>query len=290
MSKPLLSIAMPVFNAGMFLRDAVLSIIHQTVDNWELLIIDDGSTDNSIDSIKDLLNDRIRIFRDGANKGLAVRLNEAVNLAQGKFIARMDQDDISYPGRLEKQLHALAEDQSLDLVATRAIKINEQNQAMGLFPYRLTHKEICAQPWKGFYFPHPTWLGRKEWFLKNPYKIPGPYFCEDQELLLRTYADSRFFTLNEILFGYRIREKVNPEKLRKTRQALLKIQLDFFRKNHQYKFFALALLAFAGRIGQDFIKFSPNAISLKYPTENMTQETIDNWQKIIDKLSTETGF
>lgn len=290
MPEPILSIVMPVFNAGTFLRVAVLSVIHQTFRDWELLIIDDGSSDNSIESISDLKDNRIRFFRDGANKGLAARLNEAVKLAQGQFIARMDQDDISYPDRLRKQLQALSEDKSLDLIATRAIKINENNQVTGLFPFRLTHKDICETPWKGFYFPHPTWMGKKEWFVKNPYKIPGPYFCEDQELLLRSYTSSRFHTLDEILFGYRIREKINPEKLKKTRWALFKIQSDFFWKNHQYHFLALAFVAFIGRRWQDFMMLSKDTPSLKDPSEAINKKISDDWQKVIDQLSKGTGW
>ena len=92
---PLLSVGMPIFNAGKHLRLAVLSIIHQTFSSWELLIFDDGSTDNALESLSDLKDPRIRIFSDGLNKGLAVRLNEAIDMARGHYFARMDQDDVS---------------------------------------------------------------------------------------------------------------------------------------------------------------------------------------------------
>ena len=96
-SSPLITVGMPIYNAGEVLRPAVLSIINQSYFNWELIIIDDGSTDNSLEYIQDILDPRIKIVNDGLNKGLAARLNEIMDLGRGVYFARMDQDDISYP-------------------------------------------------------------------------------------------------------------------------------------------------------------------------------------------------
>src|SRR6266481_7466016 len=139
---PLVTVAMPVYNAGRYLRLAVLSIVKQTFTDWELLIIDDGSTDNALQDIIDIDDVRIRILRDGVNKGLAARLNECIDLARGKYIARMDQDDVSYPERFECQIDALKNDPLLDMVAARALAISSDDQAIGLFSYIRTHKEI----------------------------------------------------------------------------------------------------------------------------------------------------
>lgn len=127
---PLVTVAMPVYNAGKYLRLAVLSIVRQTFTNWELLVIDDGSTDNALQDIADIDDARIRIFRDGGNRGLAARLNEAADMARGRYLARMDQDDVSYPERFARQLAALQNDPELDLVATRAITIDENDHAI----------------------------------------------------------------------------------------------------------------------------------------------------------------
>src|SRR6266498_5557216 len=67
----------------------------------------------------------------------------------------------------------------------------------------ISHVEICARPWNGFYLPHPTWMGRIEWFRRHRYTIPDVVRAEDQDLLLRTYDSSRFACVDEILFGYR---------------------------------------------------------------------------------------
>ena len=104
---PLVSIVTCVYNAGEYLRPSVLSIVNQTYRNLDIIIVDDGSTDDSLDTITDLLDDsRIRVFRQ-ANAGRSVALNRALDLVQGEFYAIQDQDDISDPTRIQKQLEAM---------------------------------------------------------------------------------------------------------------------------------------------------------------------------------------
>ena len=284
---PLVTVAMPVYNAGKYLRLAVLSIIRQTFTDWELLIIDDGSTDSALQDIADIDDARIKIFRDGMNRGLAARLNEAADMARGRYLARMDQDDVSYPERFARQIAALQNNPELDLVATRAIVINENDQATGLFPYAIFHKEICARPWRGFYLPHPTWMGRIEWFRKHRYTVPGPYFCEDQELLLRSYRDSRLGTMDEILFAYRIRDKVDWRKLAKTRRAVFVTQWRHFVGLGQWRFALLAAAAFVAKLSSDLLKRMREGTF--QPGRNIVDNAIvSEWHKILDGLATES--
>ena len=252
-SIPSVTVALPVYNAGKYLRPAVFSIINQTFKNWELLVIDDGSTDSAIQELAGLNDRRIKIFRDGQNRGLAVRLNEAINMAKGSYFARMDSDDISYPERLARQLEMLHCDSTLDVVATRAITIDENDNATGLFPCAISHEEICARPWRGFYLPHPTWMGRIEWFRKHRYTVPAPYFCEDQELLLRTYLTSRFGTVDEILFGYRIRSEVDWGKLAGTRRAIFGFQMMYFFSKHRWHLLLYAAIAYVIKLLRDLL-------------------------------------
>lgn len=258
---PVVTVAMPIYNAGKYLRQAVISIVEQTFADWELLIIDDGSTDNAIENIADIHDSRIQILKDGKNKGLAARLNEAIDLARGRYLARMDQDDVSYPERFMRQVASLEAAPQIDLLATRAITIDESDCVTGMFPYRRSHNEICAHPWRGFYLPHPTWMGRIEWFRKHRYAEPAPYFCEDQELLLRSYRTSRFATLDEILFAYRIRRKVNLEKLSRTRRTVKKIQTQYFLQTRQWHFLLFAQLVLGGRMAMDRLMLMAPSLS-----------------------------
>ena len=104
---PLVSIGISVYNCQATIGSAFRSILNQTYENWELILIDDGSQDDTLTIIKQFNDDRIRIYSDGRNRGLPGRLNEAVALSQGKYFARMDGDDICYPTRLASQVDFL---------------------------------------------------------------------------------------------------------------------------------------------------------------------------------------
>jgi glycosyltransferase involved in cell wall biosynthesis len=252
--RPLVTVAMPVFNAGAYLLPAVMSIVQQTFGNWELLVIDDGSSDGAVESIRNIDDPRIVIVHDGMNKGLAARLNEAIDAARGRYLARMDQDDIAYPERLARQVAALDQDSTLDLVATCCVAIDPDDELVGALPRALTHDEICAKPWLGFYLPHPTWMGRIEWFRGHRYATPGPYFCEDQELLLRSFRTSRFATIPETLFAYRVRRRINWSKSVRTRRTLFGLQLRHFSLERRFGLVLLATIAFMLRFAMDSLR------------------------------------
>ncbi len=199
---PIVSIVLPVYNAGAVLSQALASIYHQTFREWELILIDDGSTDGCMAGFSPP-DARVRVVQDGKNEGLAARLNQGIDLARGRYLARMDQDDIAYPGRLATQVKFLEEHPEVDLVATRALLFRNDGSVIGLTPFRRTHEEICAAPWRGFFLPHPTWMGRIEWFRRHRYRIPEVVRAEDQDLLLRSYRTSRFACLPQVLLGYR---------------------------------------------------------------------------------------
>lgn len=252
--KPLVSVVMPVFNGEDHLRKAVDSILRQSMDDFELIIVDDGSTDRSRLILSSYTDSRIRIIENGCNIGLAASLNKGVEAARGIFIARMDSDDVSYPERLARQVEVLLNEPTLDLVATRAITIDDKNQISGFFPWAVNHEDICSRPWFGFYFPHPTWMGRIEWFRNHRYKVPASYRCEDQELLLHSYRDSRFATLDEVLFAYRVPVKTDWQKLATTRCAVFVMQWRYFLGQGEWSFALLAATVFVVKVGSDLLR------------------------------------
>ena len=283
---PLVTVAMPIFNAGSYLRLAVLSIVRQTFADWELLIIDDGSTDNALQDIADIRDHRIRILRDGENKGLAARLNEAIDLARGSYFARMDQDDVSYPDRFARQIEALERDPQLDLVAARAVTIAGDHRLTGILPASM-QKEISTKPWRGFYLPHPTWMGRIEWFRKYRYAEPGPYFCEDQELLLRSHEESRFGIIDQPLLAYRIRENTPWRKLIKTRLTILPVQLRHFLPKGQLFFTLMAILTFIGRLVLDVLR---PFLGITYPIARIRgEEAFQKWRNVLNNIQEGVG-
>ena len=284
-SPPLLTVAMPIFNAGHYLRLAALSIVHQSFNDWELLIFDDGSTDNAVQSLDDINDSRIRVINDGLNKGLAARLNQAIDMARGQYFARMDQDDVSYPERFAKQLALLQRNSALDVVAASAITISDDNEMTGFLPCPVSHEAICARPWQGFFFAHPTWMGKIVWFRKFRYAIPGPYFCEDQELLLRCYNKSRFGATAEILFAYRVREKRNLPRVLKTRWTFFQIQKHHFIHAGQLTCAVLSGLVYLALISRDlWWELRQKIFSSKRDLSIALKVERSDWQKVLDGI------
>jgi glycosyltransferase involved in cell wall biosynthesis len=202
MAEPLVTVAMSALNAAGTIGLAVRSIVEQSYASWELIVIDDGSTDATPEVVAAFADERIRLVRDGRNLGLAVRLNQAIAAARGKYVARMDADDVAYPERLGRQVAFLEAYPDVDLVGSSAMVFAGNGSAIGVFPVELDHERICARPHLGFRLPHPSWVGRREWFARFGYRESARR-AQDQDLLLRAHRASRFANLPDILLGYR---------------------------------------------------------------------------------------
>ena len=214
--RPLLTIALPVYNGAATLDLAIRSILQQSFPNWEMIILDDASTDDSRAVMRSFQDPRIRLVEGDKNIGLSARLNMAVDMAEGSYFARMDQDDISFPDRLEKQLDYLQQHPGIDLLATSTIPFRGDGEALGRLPVASEHEQICARPWNGFHLPHPTWMGKTDWFRQYHYESVADG-AEDQQLLLRTYRESRFACLQEPLLAYREGDRPLRKMLRARR-------------------------------------------------------------------------
>lgn len=286
------TIALPVFNGGKVLALAVESILAQTYQDWELLILDDGSTDGAVQKLHCLRDTRIKVVFDGTNKGLAHRLNQAIDLARGRYFARMDHDDICHPERFFRQVIFLERHPEVDLLATQCITIDEQERLNGTLPSAINHESICRRPWHGFYMPHPTWLGRIEWFRRNPYKEPASYCCEDQEVLLRAHMSSCYHTLPEHLLAYRVRSHTHWQKLLSTHAAMLRMQNAYFLSRAQWADAILSTFMALARIGRDGWR------ELRYRLLSSTKthwgvmpppEERYHWELLISALKAETS-
>lgn len=198
----LISVGMAVFNCEKTLESSIKSIIWQTYENWELILINDGSDDATLHIAQQFQDPRIKVTSDEKRKGLAYRLNQAISLSSGQYFARMDGDDIAHPRRFEAQLDFLISNPNYDLVGSRVILFNNKKEILGCHPYRKTHQEICSNPYLGFYLPHPSWMGKITWFRKYQYNITF-LKCQDQELLVRSYRQSLFFSLEQPYLAYR---------------------------------------------------------------------------------------
>jgi len=239
-SDPEVSIGMPVRNCESTIAAAIRSIVHQTYTRWELLVLDDGSSDRTLEAVCGLRDPRIRIVRDGLHAGLPTRLNQAVQLSRAKYFARMDGDDVCFPDRLQRQIDYLESHPGVDLLATGVVVFRGDGFVLGQRRCPASHEEICRRPWSSFPMPHPTWMGRTEWFRNHPYD-PRVVRAEDQELLLRTCRQSRFAGLEEALLGYR-EERLRWGRISRGRMNYVEAGLrQFFREREWGNAVALAL-------------------------------------------------
>jgi len=199
---PLLTIGLPTYNPGPFLKPALLSIFAQSFQDWELIIVDDGSDDGSTELLFSINDSRVRLLKCGPKHGLAARLNQIVKAARAPYIARMDADDMSDDTRLDKQLNFLRDHPDVDVVGCGLAILDCCGQPSGLRSFPADHATICADPLRGIQLAHPTVVGKSEWFRNHPYNEENRS-CEDWELWLNTYETSHFANLCEPLYYYR---------------------------------------------------------------------------------------
>lgn len=198
-SRPVVSIGLPFLSPGSLVVEAVQSIFAQTSTDWELIAVDDGSTDRSADLLRRIDDPRVKLISDGHNLGLPTRLNQIAEMSSGKYLARMDADDIMHPDRLERQVRFLETHPNLDVVATGCFVLDCEGNVVGVrIGTKPSHHDVFK--WGGYL--HPSILAKREWFLCNKYSANYPR-AEDRELFVRTASSSTFAVIRDPLYYYR---------------------------------------------------------------------------------------
>jgi glycosyltransferase involved in cell wall biosynthesis len=183
MTKPAVSVLMPVFNGEATIGASIESILGQTATNFEVLVVDDGSTDRTAEIVASYADPRIRYIRNAENLGISRSLNLGIELAEARWIARMDADDIALPQRLERQLRAVGQNPSWDVCGSFTIKVAPDGSRLRRGNVRpRTVRRSWA--WLPSPFGHATVFIRTEVARNNPYSEDALY-CEDYELFLR---------------------------------------------------------------------------------------------------------
>lgn len=159
MNEPLVTVLMSVYNGEKYLREAIESILNQTYRNIEFLILNDASTDTSAEIIQSYNDTRIRFLSNTENIKLTASLNKGIDLARGKYIARMDADDVSLPERIAKQVVFMEQRPQVGLCGTYVQNIGMNDPYVP--PYKTTHDEIKFKLFFETHFPHPAAMLRK---------------------------------------------------------------------------------------------------------------------------------
>ncbi len=204
---PLVSVLIPVYNAQKYLQTAIKSILNQSFRDFEIIAIDDGSSDDSFKILKNLAkkDKRIRVFQNDGNHNIAFTLNRAVKLARGKYLARMDGDDIAIHNRLKRQVRYLNQHPNTVVVGSNCHTIDQDNNLLGQKRFPLSNVDIRSVLFLINPMQHPTMMINKTllpknfaWYNEN---LPP---AEDLDLLFRLATYGNVHNLRKPLLFYRL--------------------------------------------------------------------------------------
>jgi glycosyltransferase involved in cell wall biosynthesis len=194
---------MPVRNAERFVTQAVQSILHQTLKEFELIIIDDGSTDNTPQLLEQIHSKHIRVYTQ-KKSGISDALNQGLSLANGKYIARMDADDVSLPGRLQKQVEVMESQPEIGLVGSVVVVIDDAGKTWGIQPLESTDVGIRWTSLLKSPFVHPTVMVRKACLDNHGLKYGSLPYAEDYGLWIQLLRYTKGINIGEPLVLYRV--------------------------------------------------------------------------------------
>jgi glycosyltransferase involved in cell wall biosynthesis len=216
---------MPVYNAEQYVGEAVRSISRQTFRDFELIVIDDGSTDRSPEILQSLANQdsRIAIHRQ-PNSGVGPSLNFGCSLARGAYVARMDADDISLPRRFEKQVAFLDAHSDVGVLGTWIQDVGQNGEAGPIWPLPTTAATIQWFLMFGNCLAHPTVMMRTDVIKRLQYN-PAAAHVEDYDLWIRASRVTNLANIPEVLLKYRVlTHSTSSRHLSVQQQQALKLQ------------------------------------------------------------------
>ncbi len=235
---PLISVLLPTYNCDKYINECIDSILCQTYANFELLIIDDCSTDNTVNLIKEYQDQRIKLVVKEKNSGYTDSLNWGIENAKGKYIARMDGDDVCMPTRFEEQVAFLEVNLNVILCGT-AIQIIGTSTVLR---HPSNHDAIKVKLCFSSSFYHPSVMGRIEVFRANLYnKKYEP--AEDYDLWTRLAFQGKLANLEKILLLYRVHDNQvsNERKTTQDNNSLL-CKLNMFSDFELENYFESTLI------------------------------------------------
>ncbi|OYU27327.1 MAG: hypothetical protein CFE41_11655 [Burkholderiales bacterium PBB2] len=201
---PVVSVVMPVFNGAAFLAQAIDSVLAQTFENFELLVIDDGSSDESAAIAEAYTDPRLKLLRNDGNKGLPLTRNRGVELARGEFVAFLDSDDIALPQRLERQLAYFKEHPALVGLGASVVNTDARGAVISGTMACPGSPAFCqAMLLFRTYFHTSTFMARRQALLAHPFDLEIG-LAEDYDVYLRMSKAGEVMNLTDVLVQYRV--------------------------------------------------------------------------------------
>lgn len=241
MDQPLVSVIMPAYNAEKYIAEAIESVINQSYTNWELIIIDDGSTDNTANEINKYTDKRI-IFIKESNAGQSTQLNLGITIANGQYIAIAHADDINLVNRLSLQVAFLKENNNIDVCGSYIRTFNEKTSEGRIIEFP-TESDFCySMLYYGNPLAHPAVMFKKSIFeLYNLSYNKEQKAAEDYNLWIRLSKHCKISNIPKELVLYRLHnqqtsviQKLEEEKIVQESRLLLIMQLTSNRHKHKH--------------------------------------------------------
>ena len=228
MKTPLVSVIMPVYNSGAYVDQAIESLVNQTYENIEVIVVDDGSKDDTWKRLQawGKKDARVKPFRNKQNLRIVKTLNFAISQAKGDYLARMDGDDERMPDSIEKQVAFLAANPEVAIVGGTTQVCDEHMKPINLRHYPETDAVIRQKMFRFSPFTHPTVMMRKSMLPKQPVYDEKFNWAEDYDLYFRLAQNGKLANLSDVLYKLRThKESVSRTKARHQEKLTLFIRL-----------------------------------------------------------------
>jgi len=281
--KPLVSIGISFRNPGKHFELAVKSVFAQSFPEWELILLDDGSSDGAVEFARSLDDERVRVLADGRSLNLNLRLNQMIDLARAPYFFRMDADDVMHPERLLKQVALLESLDQNTVTGSAYYAIDENSRVVSLRgAERRQHYGFAAR----HSFAHPSVAASTAWFRKHRYSESFLFHrSQDAELWCRTSASSRFVWIPEALLFYRQIGVFSVDKHLGTMMGVLALARQY---NKHSRMRCMAILA--QELVRLYCRLGLDVFDVTYLPERWLHRTIspaeqESAQRIVEEIA-----
>ncbi len=271
--EPLVSVIIPAFNGEKYIGDAIESILHQTYINWELIIIDDCSTDETLKIINSYTDSRITLFCNKNNKGIAESTNKGIEKSKGKYIALLDDDDVAEYDRLTLQVDYLEKHSEIDILVGRTTLIDEKGQVIDYcgIPRNNPRYIKAVLLFKCMDFMNSTAMIRRDFIKKyNLYYKNDCYGMQDYRFYIECSKVGNISTINKFLLKYRIHEASE------TNRNFEKYKVERAKKYAQFQRYSLEKSGF--RLDEESLELINKVLAEKDGKCDSKQEIVKLYQ------------